>query len=66
MMNLLCDTEVAPKLGVTVFTLRSWRVRSFGPRFVKFGKSKSATVRYRPEDVEKWLSEQAVKDKGAA
>ena len=44
----LTDVEVAGRLGVSRFTVRSWRLKGLGPRFLKMGRA----VRYRPEDVE--------------
>ena len=43
----LTDAEVATRLGVSRFTVRAWRRKGFGPRFLKMGRA----VRYRPEDV---------------
>ena len=44
----LTDVEVAARLGVSRFTMRSWRLKGLGPRFLKMGRA----VRYRPEDVD--------------
>lgn len=44
----LSESEVAERLGVSPFTVRAWRHRGHGPRFMKMGRA----VRYRPEDVE--------------
>jgi len=38
-------------LSVSVATVRRWRLLRQGPRFLKV----SASVRYRPEDVDGWL-----------
>jgi excisionase family DNA binding protein len=46
----LTDTEVAARLGVSRFTVRSWRLKGVGPRFLKMGRA----VRYRPEDVQEY------------
>ena len=40
----LTDIEVAARLGVSRFTVRSWRLKGVGPRFMKMGRA----VRYRP------------------
>jgi predicted DNA-binding transcriptional regulator AlpA len=37
-------------LGVSRFTVRSWRLKGVGPRFLKMGRA----VRYRPEDVREY------------
>jgi excisionase family DNA binding protein len=44
----LTDVEVAARLGVSRFTVRSWRLKGTGPRFLKMGRA----VRYRPQDVD--------------
>ena len=46
----LTDVEVAVRLGVSRFTVRSWRLKGVGPRFLKMGRA----VRYRPEDVREY------------
>ena len=46
--STLTDIEVASRLGVSRFTVRSWRLKGVGPRFLKMGRA----VRYRPQDVD--------------
>jgi excisionase family DNA binding protein len=46
----LTDVEVATRLGVSRFTLRSWRIKGHGPKFLKMGRA----VRYRPDDVDEY------------
>lgn len=46
----LTDVEVAERLGVSRFTVRSWRLKGLGPRFLKLGRA----VRYRTEDVNEY------------
>ena len=46
----LTDIEVAARLGVSRFTVRSWRLKGLGPRFMKMGRA----VRYRPQDVDEY------------
>lgn len=46
----MTDIEVASQLGVSRFTVRSWRLKGLGPRFLKMGRA----VRYRPEDVDEY------------
>lgn len=53
------SAEVAEYLGVPVRTLDQWAYRGVGPRYSKVGRYR----RYRWEDVEKWLDQQA---KGSA
>lgn len=51
LIPLLNEREVAQMLSVSVATVRRWRLLRQGPRFLKV----SASVRYRPEDVDGWL-----------
>jgi hypothetical protein len=44
----LTDLDVSKRLGVSAFTVRSWRVKGIGPRYFKVGRA----VRYRLADVE--------------
>lgn len=46
----LTDIEVANRLGVSRFTVRAWRLKGVGPRFLKMGRA----VRYRPQDVDEY------------
>ena len=49
--SVLDETEVAKRVGMSVASVRHWRVKKTGPRFYKIG----AAVRYRPEDVDAWI-----------
>lgn len=49
------EFEVAEELGVSVGTVRRWRLFGRGPRFVKVG---GTAVRYSRADVETWLAAQ--------
>lgn len=57
----LCESDVAQWLGLSVATLRAWRFRQTGPRFVRFGRS----VRYMRGDVEAFISASMVETNGA-
>lgn len=52
--RLMTRAEVAQLLGVEEKTLANWRTRRFGPPGFRVGKA----VRYRPEEVDRWLAEQ--------
>lgn len=52
MLNLLTEHDLAQRLHVSLASLRRWRLERRGPRFIKV----SSLVRYRPEDVDEWLS----------
>jgi excisionase family DNA binding protein len=52
---LLTIDEVADYLGVPARTVEAWRYKGTGPPGFRIGKH----VRYRPEDVDRWLEQQA-------
>jgi hypothetical protein len=52
MLNLLTESDVAKQLHVSLALVRRWRLEKRGPTFLKVG----ALVRYRPEDLESWLT----------
>jgi hypothetical protein len=53
MINLQTEEQVAKQLSVSVASLRRWRLVNRGPQFIKVG----SLVRYRPDDIERWLGE---------
>ena len=52
----LTERQVAQQLGLSVATLRAWRHRGKGPRFLRLGRS----VRYLPSDVDEFVRASAV------
>ena len=54
--NALTETEAAEHLGLSIATLRAWRHRSRGPRFVRFGRA----VRYLRADLDDFIRACAV------
>jgi excisionase family DNA binding protein len=48
---LLSTKQLAAALGKSPRTVEDWRAQKRGPKWVKVG----GHVRYRTEDVEKWL-----------
>lgn len=52
--ELLDESRLAAKLGVSRSTLQSWRYAAKGPRFIKVGR----LIRYRNTDVEMYLRAQ--------
>jgi len=52
--TLLNNEAAASALGVTPATLRFWRCKGKGPRFIKLGQSKQAGVCYDPADIDAW------------
>jgi excisionase family DNA binding protein len=52
----LTERQVAEQLGLSVATLRAWRHRGKGPRFLRLGRS----VRYLPSDVDEFVQASAI------
>jgi predicted DNA-binding transcriptional regulator AlpA len=48
---LLNERDVSRITGLSVASIRRWRLLRQGPKYLKVG----AAVRYRPEDVSAWL-----------
>lgn len=48
---LLTEHDVARITGLSVATVRRWRLLRQGPRFIKI----NSAVRYRSEDISLWL-----------
>ena len=55
--NLLSAREAAELLNITEATLRFWRCKGKGPRYIKFGASKQSGVAYYADDIDAWLAE---------
>ena len=49
--NLLNEYDVARITGLSVASVRRWRLLRRGPKYLKIGSA----VRYKPEDVLVWL-----------
>lgn len=60
--RLMTRAEVAHLLGVEEKTLANWRSRSYGPRGFRVGKA----VRYRADEVDRWLAAQEANTGGTA
>ena len=58
--RVLTDIELADRLGVSRFTVRSWRLKGVGPRFLKMWRA----VRYRSEDVDEYERQALVETQG--
>lgn len=48
---LLTEKDVARRIGLSLASVRRWRLLKQGPRFLKLGSA----VRYKPEDMAAWL-----------
>lgn len=55
-LALLDTAQVARLFGIEPISLRTWRLKGVGPRFLKLGRS----VRYRRSDLEAYLEERTV------
>ena len=49
--TLLNEYDVARITGLSVASVRRWRLLRMGPRYLKIG----ASVRYKAEDIAAWL-----------
>jgi len=49
--TLLNEHDVARITGLSVASVRRWRLLRQGPKYIKIG----AAVRYKPEDISVWL-----------
>jgi predicted DNA-binding transcriptional regulator AlpA len=49
--TLLNEKDVSRITGLSIASVRRWRLLKIGPRATKIG----AAVRYKPEDVKAWL-----------
>ena len=56
----LTEREAAERLRLSVATLRAWRLKSQGPRFVRFGRA----VRYLEPDLDRFIQACAVETGG--
>jgi predicted DNA-binding transcriptional regulator AlpA len=56
MQPLLTQRQAAEMLCLSERTLERFRVSGFGPKFLRLGKS----IRYRPDDVERWIAGRVV------
>jgi predicted DNA-binding transcriptional regulator AlpA len=56
LQQLLTERDVARITGLSVATMRRWRLLRQGPTYIKIG----AAVRYKPEDVAAWLDSRPI------
>lgn len=49
--NLVTEHDVARITGLSVASVRRWRLLRQGPKYLKIG----AAVRYKPGDISAWL-----------
>lgn len=58
----LTEIDVAARLGLSVATLRAWRLQRKGPRFVRFGRA----VRYLASDVDQFIEDSRTDESSGA
>ena len=63
LVQLLDEHAVAKLLGVSVATVRRWRLSRQGPKFIRVG---AASVRYRPADLTAYLDQCPAFGKGSS
>jgi hypothetical protein len=54
--ELLTEVQAAKVLSLSSRTLQAWRIRSFGPSFVRAGRA----IRYRRRDLNSWMDANTV------
>ena len=59
--EILSSTQAALWLGVKPQTLRKWRWKGTGPRFVRLGTGPRSRAAYRMADLESWLEARSFK-----
>jgi hypothetical protein len=57
--QLLTPQQVADLLQICTGTLENWRLKNYGPKFLKLGDQNRSPVRYRLQDVEDWMFKDA-------
>jgi len=54
--QFLTGAQLAALLGRRPQTIRAWRLRGHGPRYIRLGDRLKAPVAYRLSDIEDWLA----------
>jgi len=65
-VKIISSNDAAAMLGVTPATLRYWRCKGKGPRFIKLGGCRQAGVAYDPADIEAWKAARTFASTSAA
>lgn len=60
MKKLLTSREVAAMLGIAEITVREWRYKGKGPKFIKLEGTIRGHVRYDPDDVQAYIDKYSV------
>jgi predicted DNA-binding transcriptional regulator AlpA len=59
--TFLTSTQLAQLLKRKPQTIRAWRLRGHGPKYIRLGNGPKAPVAYRRTDIEEWLDERTYK-----
>ncbi len=54
--TLLNEREVARVTGLSVASIRRFRMLRQGPKYLKITAGRGGAVRYQPEEISKWLA----------
>lgn len=54
MNEIKTSNQAAQILGLKPQTLRIWRLKGIGPRYIRYGGTNGRVV-YRQEDIDEWL-----------
>ena len=65
-VKVLNNSEAAALIGIAPATLRFWRCKGRGPRFVKLGEAKQAGVAYLESDIVAWRNARTFASTSAA
>ncbi len=66
MTTLLNSEAAAAALGISPVTLKIWRCKGKGPRFIKLGRSPRDRVVYDPAEIEAWKAARTFASTSAA
>jgi predicted DNA-binding transcriptional regulator AlpA len=66
MTTLLSSADAAAALGISPVTLKMWRWKGKGPRFIKLGSSPRDRVVYDPAEIETWKAARTFASTSAA
>lgn len=66
MTTLLNNEAAAAALGISPVTLKIWRCKGKGPRFIKLGSSPRDRVVYDPAEIEAWKAARTFTSTSAA
>ena len=64
--TLLNNEAAAAALGISPVTLKIWRCKGKGPRYLKMGVSKQSGVAYEPAEIEAWKAARTFTSTSAA